>query len=268
MSIMRTKLFLQLLAITALAILTLPADSQVGHTPQEINNPRAKTSESITTGRQIFFTYCSGCHGRRADGRGGQALNLVPKPQNLRNPYFITYLDDTRIYTSISGGVRGTAMPAFEMILNKNQRWDTINFIRSLASEDTPALENSIVSQVVPADAVNPYADSDSSWQQGKVLFEANCVSCHGSMADGRGVLAPNLVPAPRNLVVITSWGENPFLDYMADARLYESITNGVPGTSMQPWIGVLSDAQRWHLVSHLRHEASLRHGRIELGHA
>jgi hypothetical protein len=61
----------------------------------------------------------------------------------------------------------------------------------------------------------------------------------------------------PRNLVVVTSWGEKPFIDYLTDARLYDSVTNGVPGTSMLPWIAVLSDDMRWHVINFLRSRAN-----------
>ena len=85
------------------------------------------TPESIRAGESVFFEYCSGCHGRRADGRGPESLNLDPKPQNLRNAQFVKHLSDERIYTSVSGGVRGTAMPAWELALPAERRWNVIH---------------------------------------------------------------------------------------------------------------------------------------------
>lgn len=90
------------------------------------------TPESIAAGKAVFFEYCAGCHGRRADGRGPQSLNLEPRPQNLRNAPFVAYLSDDRMYGSISGGVRGTAMPAFELMITADKRWQVIHYIRSL----------------------------------------------------------------------------------------------------------------------------------------
>jgi len=236
-------------AVLALAVpLLVAGDSGVPAAPPS-------TPESVQAGEGVFFAYCSGCHGRRADGRGPESLNLDPKPQNLRNPQFVKHLSDERLYTSISGGVRGTAMPAWELEISAPKRWNVIHYIRSLTADDTIALPNGIAHQAVDPAAKNPLPVDDANAAAGRKIFLSYCASCHGQNADGKGVLAPNLVPAPRNLVAITSWGERPFISYLPDGRVYDSITNGVPGTSMQPWIGVLTDAERWQAICYLRHE-------------
>jgi mono/diheme cytochrome c family protein len=214
------------------------------------------TPESVAAGKAVFFEYCSGCHGRRADGRGPQSLNLVPKPQNLRNAQFVKYLSDSRLYASISGGVRGTAMPAFELTLRPEKRWQVIHYIRSLTADDPIKLPNALAYEAVKSDAVNPFPAAPERIAAGRKLFLSYCQNCHGPKADGKGVIATNLTPMPRNLVTVSSWGEKPFIDYMPDSRLYESITNGVPGTSMAPWIKVLSDEERWSVLAYLRDRA------------
>lgn len=214
------------------------------------------TPESVAAGKEIFFEYCSGCHGRRADGRGPQSLNLVPRPQNLRNAQFVKYLTDERLYTSVAGGVRGTAMQAFEFTLSPERRWQVIHYIRSLTADDNISIANALDYQSVAADAKNPVETTATSIATGKRLFLNYCSNCHGATADGHGIIAPNLTPGPRNLVVVTSWGEKPFIDYMPNSRLYESITNGVPGTSMSPWIKVMTDEERWSIITYLRDRA------------
>ncbi len=214
------------------------------------------TPESIAAGKAVFFEYCSGCHGRRADGRGPQSLNLVPRPQNLRNPQFVKYLTDERLYTSISGGVRGTAMQAFELTLTPEKRWQVIHYIRSLTVDDPITIANALEYEPVHADAKNPVVSSPEAISTGKRLFLNFCSNCHGPKADGHGIVATNLTPMPRNLVAVVSWGEKPFIDYMPDSRLYESITNGVPGTSMSPWIKVMTGEERWSVITYLRDRA------------
>jgi mono/diheme cytochrome c family protein len=211
------------------------------------------TPESVAAGKAVFFEYCSGCHGRRADGRGPQSLNLEPRPQNLRNAPFVAYLTDDRLYGSISGGVRGTAMPAFELMITGEKRWQVIHYIRSLTAGDRIAIPNGIASVAVPADARNPLVDTVAAVAGGKGVWLSYCASCHGSRGDGKGLLAESLAPRPRNLVAVVSWGEKPFIDYLTDSRLFDSISNGVPGTSMGPWVGVLTDTERWSVISYLR---------------
>lgn len=247
--ILRQALFI----LPVVASLLFPLTLFGGDEPQ---STASASPESIAAGKSVFFEYCTGCHGRRADGRGPQALNLVPRPQNLRNAPFVHYLTDDRMYTSISGGVRGTAMPAFEMILSPEKRRQAMAYIRSLTSDETSKLPNSLARQSVDSAVKNPVAATPENIAKGKTLFQNYCSSCHGPKADGQGTLAPNLMPIPRNLVVVASWGEKPFIDYMHDSRLYESITNGVPGTSMQPWISVMSDDERWSILTYLRDRA------------
>ena len=217
----------------------------------------ASTPQTIKDGQAVFAEYCAGCHGRRADGKGPQALNLKPRPQNLRNAPFVKSLSDDRMYTSVSGGVRGTAMPPWELALSPEKRWHAIQYIRSLTADDTLNIPNAPGHQDVAADRKNPVTANDASIASGAKLFGNYCTNCHGPNGDGNGVAAPNLTPIPRNLVVVASWGEKPFIDYLSDARLYASITNGVPGTSMLPWIKVMSDEERWSVINYLRSRAN-----------
>lgn len=252
-----------LISSTAIVIVFF-AGSYLSAGEQGTKNPTPMSPESIKAGSEIFSEYCTGCHGRRADGRGPQSLNLKPKPQNLRNAQFVKYLSDDRLFTSVSGGVRGTAMPAFELTLTAAKRWDVINYVRSLTSDDTIQIPNAPVHQTVSADQKNPIQKTDAVIAKGKTAFQQYCASCHGPIADGNGKLAASLVPAPRNLAVVASWGEKPFIDYLSDARLYDSITNGVPGTSMQPWIQVLTDEERWSVIMFLRSEADRERGKVD----
>ncbi len=245
------------LVFVSLALMLLAGYTAVSQSEPR-TNPTPMSEESIAAGEAVFFEYCAGCHGRRADGRGLQALNLIPKPQNLRNAEFVRYLTDERMYSSISGGVRGTSMPPFELIINPDKRWDVTNYIRSLTAGDELGLPNSVAYQKVAADAPNPVARDETSIALGKKLYMNFCASCHGGRADGEGLIAPNLVPAPRNLVVVTSFGEKPFIDYLSDARLYDSVTNGVPGTSMLPWIKVMNDEERWSVINFMRAQADV----------
>ena len=221
-----------------------------------MKNPIQMNAENIAAGKAIFVEYCSGCHGPRADGRGQQGLNLVPKPQNLRNTQFIRYLTDERMFTSISGGVRGTSMPAFEFILSEQKRWTVMTYVRSLTADDEIDIDNALEYMDISSDDRLPEPVGSDMIANGGDNFIKYCARCHGEKADGNGVTSENLIPKPRNLVVVTSWGAKPFIDYIDDARLINSVSNGVPGTSMQPWLKVLSEEEKWEIVGFLRNEA------------
>jgi mono/diheme cytochrome c family protein len=96
-------------------------------------NPVAASKESIAHGEQVFLERCIGCHGRKADGKGPNSLDILPHPRNLRNSWFVESVADRRLFESILYGVQGTAMPSWiDYGLTRNDVGDIINFIRSI----------------------------------------------------------------------------------------------------------------------------------------
>jgi len=92
---------------------------------------------------------------------------------------------------------------------------------------------------------------------KGKVLFEQNCASCHGTTGEGNGPVGTTLNPPPRNFVK----GEFK-LDSLkdgkpgSDAALHAVIKNGAAAYGgspmMAPW-GFLGDASIDDLVAYIR---------------
>jgi sulfur oxidation c-type cytochrome SoxX len=96
-------------------------------------NPVASNADSVHRGEQIFLQRCTGCHGRKADGKGPNSLDISPRPRNLRNSFFVNSVPDRRMFDSILYGVQGTAMPSWiDYGLSKNDVGDLVNFIRSI----------------------------------------------------------------------------------------------------------------------------------------
>jgi mono/diheme cytochrome c family protein len=108
-------------------------------------NPITFSTESIHRGEQIFLQRCTGCHGRKADGKGPNSLDISPRPRNLRNSFFVRTVPDKRLFDSILYGVQGTAMPSWiDYGLTQNDVGDLINFIRSMNPQAvSPAGEKS-----------------------------------------------------------------------------------------------------------------------------
>jgi mono/diheme cytochrome c family protein len=68
--------------------------------------------------------------------------------------------------------------------------------------------------------------------------YKRLCARCHGENGDGKGANSIYLDPAPRDLT------RAEFMNSKPEARLIDSITNGVPGTSMPDWGKVLDQDQ------------------------
>lgn len=96
-------------------------------------NPVVSSKDSIARGETTFVARCAGCHGKKADGKGPNSLDIIPHPRNLRNRWFVTSVPDRRFLESILYGVQGTAMPPWiDYGLTQKDAGDLLNFIRSL----------------------------------------------------------------------------------------------------------------------------------------
>lgn len=101
---------------------------------KNIKNPIAenKKSSSAKNGAKIFKIRCVVCHGDlgKGDGPGGKALN--PKPANLVSAA-VQSQTDGEIFWKITNG-KG-AMIKWDGILKENERWDMVNYIRTLKAK-------------------------------------------------------------------------------------------------------------------------------------
>ena len=90
--------------------------------------------------------------------------------------------------------------------------------------------------------------------ESGKSLYLDKCAHCHGIEGTGDGAAADNLLPRPRDFtsglykIRSTESGNLP-----TDQDLFEAISNGMPGSSMPAWKGLLNEDVRWSLVAHIK---------------
>lgn len=91
----------------------------------------------------------------------------------------------------------------------------------------------------------NPMTDKAASASRGKPLFEKNCAKCHGLNGNGYGTVAHGFTTWPRQLWAWNNAGS------AADGYLFWFITNG--RTDMPPWGVILTEEQRWDLISYIK---------------
>lgn len=84
----------------------------------------------------------------------------------------------------------------------------------------------------------------------GKQVFDINCVPCHGADGLGNGPRSAGLNPPPRDFHDPTS----KFTNGTSLVILFHTVSNGVSGTSMPAWAGVLSPTQRMDVVHYVQH--------------
>lgn len=182
-------------------------------------DPTEQSAEA-NRGRDLYRQHCIACHGTTGRGDGPVGPVLLRKPENLAANRFARQLLSQVLWN----GKPGTAMPSW----------------RGLSRSDLAALAVHVqtLHQSTHADPA-----SVEIGQRGNRLFLQYCAPCHGESADGKGVAAANLFPAPANFKL-----KQPDLDY-----LLQILTDGIPGTAMPSWKEQVSEADRRALANFVR---------------
>jgi mono/diheme cytochrome c family protein len=98
-------------------------------------NPIEADEASVTRGAELFAINCRMCHGQTAEGNGPIAPFLVKfKPANLTSKV-VQSKSDGSIFLTITNGVEGK-MPALNENLTVPERWDLVNYLRTLAAPE------------------------------------------------------------------------------------------------------------------------------------
>jgi cytochrome c oxidase cbb3-type subunit 3 len=90
-------------------------------------NPNAKDGGARGEGRALFVRFnCSGCHGGHAGGGMGPSLRDVD---------WLFGSTDAQIFSSIAEG-RAHGMPSWGAMLNEDQIWKLVAYIKTLRTPD------------------------------------------------------------------------------------------------------------------------------------
>ena len=96
-------------------------------------NPIPPNSESISAGQAAYTVHCVSCHGETGKGDGPLGVALNPRPADLSAHAVPGVHTDAQLYEWITNGFPGSAMPAWKTRLSDTDRWNLVNFIRTLA---------------------------------------------------------------------------------------------------------------------------------------
>ena len=94
-------------------------------------NPIEADEASIARGSELYQIHCRMCHGQTAEGNGPIAPFLANKPANLTSPV-VHSKSDGSIFLTITNGVEGKMPPLNENLI-VSERWDLVNYLRTLA---------------------------------------------------------------------------------------------------------------------------------------
>jgi mono/diheme cytochrome c family protein len=102
----------------------------------KIKNPVAPNADNLASAHAIWMDKCANCHGEKGAGDGPEAEMYDPLPAALNDSKMVGEMTDGEIYYKITEGRK--PMPSFKKQLTDEQRWQLVNFIRTLASKPAP----------------------------------------------------------------------------------------------------------------------------------
>lgn len=223
------------------------------------------TEEAISAGKKVYDRWCWFCHGSGGAGDGPAADYMNPRPRDfttgvykLRTTESGGLPTDEDLFRTISRGIPGTAMPAWEGYLTETERWQVIFYIKRF-SEDFSDPELDPYKIMVKVNSNVPL--SPESVARGEEVYKkAKCWECHGERGKGDG---PSAIEGLKD-----DWGFliRPFdltkgWKFKGESTpndIFYRFTTGVNGTPMPSYVDTLTEEERWHLANYV---ASLNEG-------
>jgi hypothetical protein len=109
---------------------TAGAAHDVPEEASEVPNPIEADAASIEAGSVIFAASCATCHGENGEGDGPAAEGLEKKPADLHESH-VQELPDGALFYIVTHGIPDTPMVAWENVLDEEERWHVVNFLRT-----------------------------------------------------------------------------------------------------------------------------------------
>lgn len=95
----------------------------------KITNPLKGNTTAAEEGKKIYKQMCAICHGNTGKGDGMAGMSLNPRPTNFTTEKVQSQTDGA-IYWKLTEG--RPPMASYKNILKEEQRWQLVNYIRTL----------------------------------------------------------------------------------------------------------------------------------------
>jgi len=106
----------------------------------------------------------------------------------------------------------------------------------------------------LPLNISAPWPPPDeASLKVGRTIYQARCAVCHGVKGDGKGMRAGDMKIKPRDFTSAKyKFRSTPTGALPTDEDLFKTISRGLHGTAMVPWLG-LNNSQKWLVIYYIK---------------
>ena len=119
-------------------------------------NPVPANAANISEGRQNFAHYCFACHGLDGQGTGVPFFDTISPPiPSLVSPSVQSYTDG-QLFWVIKYGLWPSGMPAAKGILDDDELWSLVLYIRHLPSAGSRGEPAAYTDSCLPLASPNP----------------------------------------------------------------------------------------------------------------
>jgi len=101
-----------------------------------VKNPVVPTSDNLAAAHAIYMDKCASCHGEKGAGDGPEADMYTPAPASFTDAHMMSEMTDGEIFWKMTEGRK--PMPSFKRQLTDEQRWQLVNFLRTLPPKSEP----------------------------------------------------------------------------------------------------------------------------------
>jgi cytochrome c oxidase cbb3-type subunit 2 len=225
----------------------------------QVTIPRSE--EWIVHGKRVYERRCLGCHGVKGDGNGlATAFIQKDRPRNFALGVFKFRLtpsgslpDDGDLLRTITRGVRGTAMPAWHELPQKDSL-AVIQYIKYelAADRSDPAKPYLYFVEEPPKAPIfigPPPPPSTELVNRGREVWQsAKCWECHGQEGKGDGEKAAGLTDDLKHPIPPANLTTGQFKSGPTVTDIFRTMSTGLSGTPMPSFSDSLSAEDRWAL--------------------
>ncbi len=274
--------FKQITIILILCLGTIPSVFAKDKSTLVFDTDPAKAT--YERGKKVYETYCAGCHGLKGDGVGLAAVFLNPKPRNFVAAEFKftsgpsgSLPTDEDLLKVVTNGLNGSSMPTWRLLPDED-RIAVVSYLKTFAPD---TWKNNV--PAVTAISEDPFLGrpKEEAIAHGERAYHgmASCISCHAAFISPEKInearafyqmsasdaFRANLYESEVKPATDGQMIKPP--DFTWDAikngtdlkTLYLSIANGISGTAMPTWKGILSEEDLWSLAYYVQAQAEKR---------